>query len=240
MTETDQSNVYDSPKDASIFESEELERKSGQEVSNLPDDSLLENSNESRLESETTYFKRSIEAILMVATEPLGTKVLAEAVGITSSMLEGLCKELQVEYERDLRGFRINFIAGGYRFESHPEMADVVEKFILEDQVSRISPAALETLAIVAYRQPISRAQISAIRGVNADGVVRLLAQRGLISAVGKDEGPGQAILFGTTDLFLEKMGFAHISDLPALSEFIPSAEEVETLEQILRPTVDD
>ncbi len=238
MTETDQSNVYDSPLAASGFETEELD--SELVVSELTDGSLLENQRKLDRDNETAHFKRSIEAILMVATEPLGTKVLAEAVGITSSMLDGLCKELQGEYERDSRGFRINFIAGGYRFESHPEMAEVVEKFILEDQVSRISPAALETLAIIAYRQPISRAQISAIRGVNADGVVRLLTQRGLINAVGKDEGPGQAVLFGTTDLFLEKMGFAHISDLPALSEFIPSAEEVETLEQILRPTVDD
>ena len=107
-------------------------------------------------------------------------------------------------------------VAGGWRFQSHPDLAPYVERFVLEGQSARLSGAALETLAIVAYKQPVSRAQVAAIRGVNVDGVMRTLHQRGFIAEVGKDPGPGQAVLFGTTALFLERLGLNALDQLPA------------------------
>ena len=127
-------------------------------------------------------------------------------------------------------------VAGGYRYQTDPSMAPYVERFVLEGQTSRLSAAALETLAIVAYKQPISRMQISAIRGVNVDAVIRTLQQRGYIGEVGKDSGPGNAILFGTTSTFLERLGINDISDLPPLANFVPGADIVEALEDGLRP----
>jgi segregation and condensation protein B len=125
-------------------------------------------------------------------------------------------------------------IAGGYRYQTHPDLAPYVERFANREVSHRLSTAALETLAIVAYRQPVSRAQISSLRGVNVDGVVRLLEQRGYIEAVGRVDGPGQPILYGTTDLFLERLG---IDQLPAVEDFLPGAEVVGELEERLRPS---
>ena len=116
-------------------------------------------------------------------------------------------------------------IAGGYRFQTHPDLAPYVERFANREVSHRLSTAALETLAIVAYRQPVSRAQISALRGVNVDGVVRLLEQRGYIEAVGRAEGPGQPVLYGTTDLFLERLGLRPVEQLPAVEDFLPGPE---------------
>ena len=113
--------------------------------------------------------------------------------------VEELCAELAAAYEADDRGFVLARVAGGYRFQSHPDLAPYVERFVLEGQSARLSAAALETLAIVAYKQPVSRAQVAAIRGVNVDGVMRTLQQRGYIEEVGRDPGPGQAVLYGTT-----------------------------------------
>jgi len=126
-------------------------------------------------------------------------------------------------------------VAGGYRYQTHPDLSPYVERFLLDGQRARMSPAALETLAIVAYKQPISRAQVAAIRGVDPDGVLRTLQARGYITEVGRDHGPGQAILFGTTATFLEKLGLDSLDDLPAIAEFVPGADVVEALEQGLR-----
>ncbi|HTX00328.1 MAG TPA: SMC-Scp complex subunit ScpB, partial [Acidimicrobiales bacterium] len=126
-------------------------------------------------------------------------------------------------------------VAGGYRLQSRGELRNYVERFILDDQPSRLSPAALETLAIVAYKQPISRSQVAAIRGVNVDGVMRVLCQRGYVAAVGRDDGPGQAVLFGTTSLFLERLGLDGLAELPPLEEFVPDSGTVEALEHVLR-----
>ena len=128
-------------------------------------------------------------------------------------------------------------VAGGYRFQSAPDLAAHVERFVLEGQTARLSAAALETLAIVAYKQPLSRGQIAAIRGVNVDGVLRTLQQRGFVAEVGRDPGPGTATLFGTTPLFLERLGLDGIADLPPLGDFVPGADVVEILEQGLRPS---
>jgi segregation and condensation protein B len=178
----------------------------------------------------------AVEAVLIAATDPVPPGLLAELLEVSVERVEAVCAALRSEYDRDERGFEIVRVAGGYRFQSHPAYAGHVERFILDDAPQRLSPAALETLAVIAYKQPISRAQIAQIRGVNADGVVRMLSERGYIEAIGRDDGPGLAILFGTTPLFLERLGLDRIEDLPPLEAFVPDAAVVEGLERILRP----
>ena len=175
----------------------------------------------------------------MVAVEPVAPHLLAELLEVPIERVEAICDELAAEYERDDRGFALTRVAGGYRFQSHPDQERFVERFMLEGQSSRLSAAALETVAIVAYKQPVSRGQIAAIRGVNVDGVVRALTQRGYIEAVARDPGPGQAVLYGTTPLFLERLGLDSLEQLPPLGDFVPGPEVVEALEEGLRPTKD-
>jgi len=178
---------------------------------------------------------QAIEAILMVADQPVEPGVLAQLLEVPVSRVEERCAALAAEYEAEERGFVLVRVAGGYRFQSHPGQSAYVERFVLEGQSARLSAAALETLAIVAYKQPISRAQVAAIRGVSVDGVMRTLQTRGYITEAGRDPGPGQAVLFGTTDEFLERMGFDTIRDLPPLGQFVPAAEVMEALEDGLR-----
>ena len=142
-----------------------------------------------------------------------------------------LCQRLADAYDEAGHGFQLVRVAGGYRFQSHPDLAPYVERFVLEGQSARLSAAALETLAIVAYKQPISRAQVAAIRGVDPDGVLRTLQSRGYIDQVGRDPGPGQAVLWGTTPLFLERLGLDSLADLPPIADFVPGADVVEALE---------
>jgi segregation and condensation protein B len=182
---------------------------------------------------ETT---RAIEAVLIVAERPVEPTLLAQMLEIPVDDVESRCQELAAGYDIDGRGFILAKVAGGWRFQSHPDQAPYVERFVLEGQFSRLSAAALETLAIVAYKQPISRAQVAAIRGVSVEGVMRTLEVRGYIAEVSRDPGPGQAVLFGTSQLFLEKLALDSLADLPPLSEFVPGSDVVETLEQGLRP----
>ena len=185
---------------------------------------------------ELEEYRKAIEAILLVSDVPVEPSLLAQLLEVPKADIESICAELMVEYKNDNRGFVLANVAGGYRYQTDPSMAPYVERFVLEGQTSRLSAAALETLAIVAYKQPISRMQISAIRGVNVDAVIRTLQQRGYIGEVGKDPGPGNAILFGTTSTFLERLGINDISDLPPLANFVPGADIVEALEDGLRP----
>ena len=185
---------------------------------------------------ELDEYRKAIEAILLVSDVPVEPSLLAQLLEVPKADIENICSELMVEYKNDNRGFVLVNVAGGYRYQTDPSMAPYVERFVLEGQTSRLSAAALETLAIVAYKQPISRMQISAIRGVNVDAVIRTLQQRGYIGEVGKDPGPGNAILFGTTSTFLERLGINDISDLPPLANFVPGADIVEALEDGLRP----
>jgi len=187
----------------------------------------------------TTETHRALEALLLVADEPAEPAFLAQLLEVSPARVEELCAELAARYHEEEHGFVLVKVAGGWRFQTAPDLAAYVERFALEGQSARMSAAALETLAIVAYKQPLSRAQISAIRGVNVDGVMRTLQQRGYIEEVARDPGPGQAVLFGTTTLFLEKLGIDSLDDLPPLGEFVPSAEVVEALEQGLRVTPD-
>lgn len=180
--------------------------------------------------------RAALEAILLVAEEPVPAQLLAQLLEVPPTAVVALCDGLAAAYEAEGRGFQLVEIAGGYRFQSHPEQAPYVERFVLEGQTSRLSAAALETLAIIAYKQPISRAQLAAIRGVNVDGVARTLQQRGYIEEIARDPGPGQAVLYGTTRSFLEKLGLASLDALPPLAQFVPGAEVVEQLEQGLRP----
>jgi segregation and condensation protein B len=171
----------------------------------------------------------------MVTDSPLEAQMLAQLTEQSVDQVEQQLAELAAEYESQERGFQLAHVAGGWRFQSHPLMAPYVERFVLEGQSAKLSAAALETLAIVAYKQPLSRAQIAAIRGVSVDSVVRTLEQRGYIGEVARDPGPGQAVLFGTTPLFLERLGINSISDLPSVAEFVPGADVVEALEHGLR-----
>lgn len=171
----------------------------------------------------------------MVADEPIPPHLLAQVLEVTPARVEELCRELAAAYEAEDRGFVLARVAGGYRFQTHPDLAPYVERFVLEGQASRLSAAALETLAIVAYKQPVSRAQVSAIRGVNVEGVMRTLQQRGYVTEVGKDPGPGTALLYGTTPRFLEKLGLDSVGELPSLAEFVPGSEVMELLEAGLR-----
>jgi segregation and condensation protein B len=180
--------------------------------------------------------RRVIEAVLMVAPEPVPTAELAELLEVPVEQVTSLLGEMAGEILAAERGFVLAEVAGGWRFQSHPDLAPYIERWVLEGQSARMSAAALETLAIVAYKQPISRAQVAAIRGVGVDGVVRTLEQRGYITEVARDPGPGQAVLFGTTPAFLEKLGLASLADLPPVAEFVPDATVVEQLEEGLRP----
>jgi segregation and condensation protein B len=192
------------------------------------------------IEEQIAAFKRAIEAVIMVSHDPVPTDLLAQLLEQPVSLVEQWCDELATEYVEQQRGFELRRVAGGFRYQTHPDQTPYVERFVLHDQKARLSGAALETLAIVAYKQPISRAQVASIRGVDPDGVIRTLQARGYIDEVGRDDGPGNAILFGTTLQFLEKLGLASLDDLPPIAEFIPDADVVEALEHGLRVTPAD
>ena len=189
---------------------------------------------------EKIEVNRAIEAILMVAVEPVSASLFAQLLEIPIQDVEKICSRMAEGYEQEQRGFVMERVAGGYRFQSHPSQASWIERFVVEGQSRRLTSASLETLAIVAYKQPISRVQISAIRGVDVEGVLRNLQQRGLICEVSRDPGPGNAVLYGTTFEFLEQLGIDTLSDLPSLGEFVPGPEVVEALERSLRIQPDE
>lgn len=184
--------------------------------------------------------RRALEALIMVADQPADPAVLAQLVELSPAAVEEILEGLARSYADERRGFELVKVGGGWRYQTHEDCAPYVERYILTGQSARLSAAALETLAIVAYKQPLSRAQVAAIRGVSVDGVMRTLTQRGYITEVSKDPGPGQASLFGTTPLFLERLGLNSLEDLPSLGDFIPGADVVELLEQGLRFDADD
>ncbi|MEO5975143.1 MAG: SMC-Scp complex subunit ScpB [Ilumatobacteraceae bacterium] len=178
---------------------------------------------------------RALEAILLVAMEPVSSTLLAQLLEQSVATVETLCEKLAGAYEDAGHGFQLCKVAGGHRLQSHPDVAAYVERFILDGQHIRVSSAALETLAIIAYKQPMSRGQVAAIRGVDPDAVMRTLQARGYITEISRDDGPGQAVLFGTTPLFLERLGINSLQDLPPIADFVPDASVVEALELGLR-----
>lgn len=181
---------------------------------------------------------RAAEAILFVAEEPVPAPELALVLELPVADVETLMDELGRSYEQQGRGFVLRRVAGGYRLASHPDAAPFLERFVSEHRAPRMTQAALETLAVVAYRQPVSRGQIAEIRGVSPDSVLRTLVSRGLIAEVSRDPGPGNAILYGTTGTFMERMGLMSLADLPPLAGFMPTTAEVERMESGLGPGI--
>lgn len=171
----------------------------------------------------------ALEAVLMVVDQPIPSLDLASALERPVEDVEATLTALEGEYADGHRGFTIRHVGGGWRIYSRSDYAPVVEKFLLDGRQAKLSQASLETLAVIAYRQPVSRSRVSAVRGVNVDGVVRTLLNRGLIAEVGHDEQSG-ATLYGTTDLFLERLGLTGLDDLPALAPYLP---EVDALDEI-------
>ncbi len=173
--------------------------------------------------------RAAVEAILLVADEPVAEITLAQVLERPTGEIAALLRGLSAEYTRDGRGFDLREVAGGWRLYTRPECAAVVERFVRDGRQSRLTQAALETLAVVAYRQPVSRARVSAIRGVNSDGVMRTLTARGLVEEAGTDP-ESQAVLYRTTAFFLERLGLRDLSELPELAPFLP--DDLESLEE--------
>ncbi|CAN5585886.1 SMC-Scp complex subunit ScpB [soil metagenome] len=173
--------------------------------------------------------RAGIESVLMVIDEPVASAVLAAAVEVPTHVVEQVLQELSQEFDEQHRGFMLRSYAGGWRIYSRSECAPVVERFLLGGQQARLSAAALETLAVIAYRQPISRGRISAVRGVSVDGVVRTLLARGLIREVLSEE-PRAAMLFETTEVFLQRMGINDLEELPALAPYLPTSDVLDDL----------
>jgi segregation and condensation protein B len=165
--------------------------------------------------------KPSLEAILLVADEPIPPTMLAQVLELPKETIAIALAELAKRYDDEGRGFDLREVAGGWRYYTRSEFAPVVERFVRDGQEVRLTQAALETLAVVAYRQPVGRGQVSAVRGVNCDGVMRTLTLRGLIEEAGTDPETG-AILFRTTAYFLERLGLAGLDQLPDLAPFLP------------------
>ncbi|SDO92886.1 condensin subunit ScpB [Pedococcus dokdonensis] len=173
--------------------------------------------------------RSAIEAVLMVVDEPITEIALASALELPVDDVRAHLTALEEEYAAQQRGFTLRSVAGGWRVYSRSDYAPVVEKFLLDGQQAKLTQASLETLAVIAYRQPISRSRVSAVRGVNVDGVVRTLLNRGLIEELGSD-GDGGAFLYGTTDYFLQRLGLGSLEELPALAPYLP---EVDVLDEI-------
>ena len=172
----------------------------------------------------------ALEAVLMIADQPLDHVTLAQAVDHPPADVQTALAELADEYAVQGRGFELRNVGGGWRYFTREEYAPVVEAFVIDGQQARLTQAALETLAVVAYRQPVSRSRVSAIRGVNVDGVVRTLLRRGLIEEAGVDASSG-AVLYRTSSYFLERMGMADISELPEIAPMLPEIEDLEPTE---------
>lgn len=173
----------------------------------------------------TTSPKGALEALLLVSSDPVSASALAQALGIAPGEAASLLAELKVEYEEANRGFQLREVAGGWRLFTHPAYHDQVEAFVLSWDTQKLSQAALETLAVVAYHQPVTRETVKGIRGVNSDGVISSLVDKGLVREMGRDPQRGQAILYGTTNAFLEKFGLRSTKDLPDLEQFAPDEQ---------------
>ncbi|WP_344189638.1 SMC-Scp complex subunit ScpB [Pedococcus aerophilus] len=173
--------------------------------------------------------RSAIEAVLMVVDEPITEMALASALEMPVDDVRAHLEELEQEYADQQRGFTLRSVAGGWRVYSRSDYAPVVEKFLLDGQQAKLTQASLETLAVIAYRQPISRSRVSAVRGVNVDGVVRTLLNRGLIEELGAETESG-AVLYGTTTYFLQRLGLGSLDDLPALAPYLP---EIDVLDEI-------
>ena len=178
--------------------------------------------------------KGALEALLLVSSDPVSASTLAKAIGATPGETASLLAELKVEYEEANRGFQLREVAGGWRLYTHPAYHDVVEAYVLSWDTQKLSQAALETLAVIAYHQPATREDVKGIRGVNSEGVISSLVDKGLVRELGRDPERGNAILYGTTNAFLEKFGLRSIRDLPDLEQFAPDEESKQFIRERL------
>ena len=174
---------------------------------------------------EANSLKGALEALLLVSSDPVSAPALAGALDIAPGECASLLAELKVEYEEANRGFQLREVAGGWRLFTHPAYHDVVEAYVLSWDTQKLSQAALETLAVIAYHQPVTREVVKGIRGVNSDGVIASLVDKGLVRELGRDPQRGQAIIYGTTNAFLEKFGLRSTRDLPDLEQFAPDEQ---------------
>ena len=174
---------------------------------------------------EANSLKGALEALLLVSSDPVSASVLAQALDIAPGEAASLLAELKVEYEEANRGFQLREVAGGWRLFTHPAYHDVVEAYVLSWDTQKLSQAALETLSVIAYHQPVTRETVKGIRGVNSDGVISSLVDKGLVREMGRDPQRSQAILYGTTNAFLEKFGLRSTRDLPDLEQFAPDEQ---------------
>lgn len=186
--------------------------------------------------SEERWITRTLEAVMFLADEPVTTSDLAQLLEKPAAEIDAILGNMAADLQAGERGIVLRRVGGGWRLSTHPQAAPYLERFVRDQRSNRISQAALETLAIIAYRQPVSRSQLNEIRGVNCDRAVRALCVQGVIEEVGRDDGPGRAILYGTTAAFLEKAGLNSLADLPPLSESMPDASSVERMEAGLGP----
>lgn len=178
--------------------------------------------------NERAAARRDLEALLFVSDEPLTSAVIAQVLEIDRATVERLCEELSRAYGEAGSGLVLRSVAGGWQLSTSPEAAPVIERYVLASRHTRLTKAALETLAIVAYKQPVTRHQISSIRGVNSEGVLRALVDRGLVAEVGREEGPGRPMLYGTTPEFLERLGLPSLSALPPLAPLLGRTDQAE------------
>ncbi|OUP08219.1 SMC-Scp complex subunit ScpB [Collinsella sp. An2] len=176
-----------------------------------------------RLEPDS--LKGALEALLLASSDPVSASALGQALSITPGEAASLLAELSVEYREANRGFQLREVAGGWRLFTHPAYHDQVETYVLSWDTQKLSQAALETLAVIAYHQPVTREMVKGVRGVNSDGVISSLVDKGLVRELGRDAQHGQAILYGTTNAFLEKFGLRSTKDLPDLEQFAPDEQ---------------
>lgn len=174
---------------------------------------------------DASSLKGALEAMLLVSSDPVSAPALASILSITPGECASLLAELQVEYQEKNRGIQLREVAGGWRLFTHPAFHEQVEALVLSWDTQRLSQAALETLAVIAYHQPVTREMVKGIRGVNSDGVISSLVDKGLVRELGRDPQHGQAILYGTTSAFLEKFGLRSTKDLPDLEQFAPDEQ---------------
>lgn len=196
-------------------------------------DGLTENSNMAEVLSDSGLgapsVRSGIEALLLLQDDGITTLELAQHIGLPDIEIQAMLIELQQEYLTQQRGFEIREVNGRWRFYSASICSELIERYVKDGQNARLTQASLETLSVIAYRQPTTRARVAAIRGVNVDGVIRTLMARGLVQESGTEQGSG-ALLIHTTDLFLERMGIASLDDLPSIEQFLPDIAAIEAL----------
>ena len=188
---------------------------------------------------DDAYLKGALEALLFVSDEPVSSVRLAVFLNTTPERTDALLAELSAEYEQGNRGMQLVEVAGGWRFFSHPAYHELIEKYVVSWDTRRMSQAALEALAVIAYHQPVTRAALNAIRGVSSEGVVSSLVEKGLVKEVGREKGARGAVLYGTTRAFLEKFGLKNIKELPPLEDFAPDEATRDVIRARLGGTVE-